>query len=511
MARETSQVLILEGELEALGPVHVGGADSGHESDMALAVDGLGRPYLPGTSLAGALRAWEGVGVDAEDSRWGCSKASDRGAASRILIDDAPLLSPAAVELWHGVGIDRISGTAADGIKFDRQVLPAGARFRFRLQLDVPSPEELPEQRAWIARLRDALAHGEIAIGAGRTRGLGRFRLEVTAEREQDWTCIDGLLTTLERGGEDATGRWIAAGGSPSRSATIGIRVHWRPTGPVMSKSALDGSAVDGLPFTSARGGSAADPDRAVVLPGSSIKGALRSHAERIVRSVLGLAPVRLDDGRSRHLDQTQVPLVAQLFGAARPPRRGRSAPRTGTGARGWLRVASCYSRLVLPGSEWDRLAERADAWSETGWNRNGPKRLYRADHVAIDRWTGGAADGLLYSAVEPATSVEWDPIELRLDPPPGCDPRAALALLWLLLRDLAAARIPLGFGANRGYGAIAVNRIRLDGLDLIGLEPGSLDLEVRDGRLDESPAAALIDTLRGAWSEWVAAQGESA
>jgi CRISPR/Cas system CSM-associated protein Csm3 (group 7 of RAMP superfamily) len=511
MARETSHSLILEGQLVALGPVHVGGADSGHESDMALAVDGLGRPYLPGTSLAGAIRAWERIDMDAEDVRWGFVKAGDRGSASRVIIDDAPLLNHAATELWHGVGIDRVSGTAADGIKFDRQVLPAGARFRFRLQLDVASGDELAAQRAWIARLRDALAAGEIAFGAGRTRGLGRFGFVVDAQREQDWTCIEGLIATLERGGHDAGGHWKTAKDPAIPSSSIAIRVHWRPAGPVMSKAALDGSAVDGLPLTSARSGKPEDPDRVLLLPGSSIKGALRGHAERIVRSVLGLAPVRLDDGRSRHLDQVHVPLVDRLFGAARPPRRSDGKTPIEGGARGWLRVGSCYSKLVMTASAWEALADRPAAWAATGWNAKGPAQLYRADHVAVDRWTGGAADGLLYSAVEPAASIEWEPFELRLDPPSSADPRAALALLWLVLRDLAAGRITLGFGANRGYGAVAVERIAIDGLDLIGLAPRSLEVGVDDGRLDEAPASALVDVLRRAWSEWMATQGEAA
>lgn len=278
-----------------------------------------------------------------------------------------------------------------------------------------------------------------------------------------------------------------------------------------MSKAALDGSVVDGLPFTSARGGKADDPERAMVLPGSSIKGALRSHAERIVRSVLGLDAVRLDDGRSRHLDQVKVPLVDRLFGAARPPRRGLGSTALDGGARGWLRVASCYSKLVLPASRWEALVDQSEAWAETGWNAKGPRQFYRADHVAVDRWTGGAADGLLYSAIEPAASIAWEPIELRLDPAPNADPKAALALLWLVLRDLAAGRLALGFGANRGYGAIRVERIALDGLDALDQNPACCELAVDDGRIDERQAQALIDALKQAWSAWLAQTKEAA
>ena len=60
------------------------------------------------------------------------------------------------------------------------------------------------------------------------------------------------------------------------------------------------------------------------------------------------------------------------------------------------------------------------------------------AMHVAIDRWTGGAADSFLYSVLEPV-AVDWPEIELcvdldRLAPKENRD--AALALLLLTLKD---------------------------------------------------------------------------
>ena len=90
MAREIIKTLILEGELVAETPLHIGGADTGHTTDMALAVDGCGRYYLPGTSLAGApvvnVSAQTGSGIEALrqllfDAAQGQPQAAAAGAA----------------------------------------------------------------------------------------------------------------------------------------------------------------------------------------------------------------------------------------------------------------------------------------------------------------------------------------------------------------------------------------------------------------------------------------------
>jgi len=49
--------------------------------------------------------------------------------------------------------------------------------------------------------------------------------------------------------------------------------------------------------------------------------------------------------------------------------------------------------------------------------------------------------------------AVEWEPITLTVDL--DRTPPAGVALLLLVLRDLANGRLPLGFAVNRGMGAV--------------------------------------------------------
>ena len=81
-----------------------------------------------------------------------------------------------------------------------------------------------------------------------------------------------------------------------------------------------------------------------------------------------------------------------------------------------------------------------------------------------MDRWTGGAHDTALFSQLEPGweDGGGWEPLVLDVDlhRHRGDDGRAAMALLWLVLRDLAAGEIPLGYGTRQGMGAIRVEGI---------------------------------------------------
>jgi hypothetical protein len=160
---------------------------------------------------------------------------------------------------------------------------------------------------------------------------------------------------------------------------------------------------------------------------------------------------------------------------------------------RALLSVDTCYACEALSDSELASFDQPRDDW------RDGT-RLTRAEHVAIDRWTGGAAESLLYSAIEPRPAA-WQPIRLRLRSGQGdqAGDTAALALLWLTLRDFCAGRIALGFGANRGYGDFEVQSLTID-----WPEGGEQQiLPVTNGVIDETKIAARLEKMKQAWKAW--------
>jgi CRISPR/Cas system CSM-associated protein Csm3 (group 7 of RAMP superfamily) len=462
MARKITSRWCVRGTLVAETPLHVGGIGQDPLVDLSLAVDGQGNYYIPGTSLAGALRGWMTGSQFSEseeshvDKLWGFQQAKgDGGHASFIVVEDAPIKTR-FTEIRDGVGIDRVSGTAAEGIKFDRAVLPKGTEIPLELTIEDPDRHMASSELALDTLI--ALEKGEISIGGAKTRGLGRVKLKDLKVIEQDFASLKGILQTLRGNGDPVE---LDRRESSAIRSRMGISIHWQPIGPVMVKAEAEGNAVDMLPLTSRMEGGSLS----FVIPGSSIKGSLRSQAERIMRTLLQQDIPNDEDSKQRFLSQTKgLPLIRELFGEAARMGENENSKREQLGYLGSLKIDDCYTQSVrLSPEQWQAISTAEDSQQlVSALNHTNLNQTQQAFHVAIDRWTGGAADGFLYSTLEPM-GINWDPIQLRLDLDRAGKSRLSIvALLLFLIRDLAKGRIPIGFGVNRGYGAVEITQFEL-------------------------------------------------
>jgi len=265
---------------------------------------------------------------------------------------------------------------------------------------------------------------------------------------------------------------------------------------------------VDILPLVSR------DHDQvAFVLPGSAIKGALRSQAERILRTVLQVS-ASADEKLHDQLENQRLELTQWLFGKAgkndeKDKKDEKDEAQKIAFGRGALMVDDCFCQKKLNPQSWQAVEQAIDASNGSGVNTLrgsldavGLTETQQAFHVAIDRWTGGAADKMLYSALEPF-NLTWNEIELTLDLKRIREEHHAViqALLLLTLRDLAAGRIPLGYGVNRGYGSLKVNKICLT----------LPDSELNGKEMTFSPNGAIagidLTQLNAAWQTWLNSQ----
>ena len=503
------------GTLRCLGPVHIGGWDTTVEADLSVARDGAGIPCLPGTSIAGALRAYL-TGIDRFEPHLNALFGhivpyTTVGSPSWIRVDDAHLLDTDVTPVVRdGVGIDRRSATAAQGFLYTRQMLPVGTRFAVRLVADTPTTATAPQYPGgWPALVRDAvdtlvagLTHARIPFGAGRGHGLGLVRLDECDIRTADLSDPAGLIAWLTGTAPPRTR--LPATPDTKRDdlpadGHLRITIDWRPVGPLLVRDSLPGTVVDTLPLTDTQ----VDGTVRLLLPGSSIRGAIRAHAERIVRTLRCQdAPPDLGDTL-----RTPPPGVDLLFGAAPASSRGHCGNREDNerrGRRGALSVADCRSVAALSVADWNTVVtihpaqgaptgeereEREDRETRNTERGTALGALHQhldaintavslgvSDHVAIDRWTGGAGDHRLFSVLEPDSTVGWEPISISVDVarlrrhpnPAGAAPAAlALPLLLLVLRDLADGWLRLGYGGTRGRGHIEVTRVRFDGQGL--------------------------------------------
>jgi CRISPR/Cas system CSM-associated protein Csm3 (group 7 of RAMP superfamily) len=537
MARTIAGRLVVTGDLVARTALHVGGMGEDVTSDMPLARDGAGRFVVPGTSLAGAFRAWceqafSGGSSEAE-SLWG--SADEDGAASCVFIEDldAGTEESLNVEVRDGVGIDREWGTAAAAIKYDRAVLPRGTRLPLRMTIEYDATTA-DAARDTAAGLVAALADGEVCLGAAKTRGLGRVVLENGSLERFDVDSPAGTLALLRRlawecrGSSGPAARPAASAiveprHAPRAAARLAVEIAWHPLGSLMVKAGADGIAVDTLPLMGGCEGGLAP-----ILPGSSIKGVLRGQAERILRTLLDLPLPRGGDERDRFLEQLRgVPLVDTMFGTAgekddgsavEDRRQDRGVPLPCLGA---FAVEDCYGSARVTRDAWSRILEagieagqgKSRSPLRTALDDAGLEHWTAAFHVAVDRWTGSAADSMLFTVMEPH-GVSWEPIRLVLDLDrlPANERLPAVMLLLLLVRDLSQGRLPLGYGVNRGFGAVAIDRVRIRGRGLPGALGPLADVDIACGDVLTLPAEVRA-ALDEAWRSWLdaAATAETA
>lgn len=217
--------LILEGDLECQTGLHIGAGKGSLEiggADNPVVKDAFGLPYVPGSSLRGKLRSMleqsSGLATPSElvylskrkgqevrihqsdrpddeicllfgrnpgrmDRVSGEALESSTASPARLTVYDAPLVSESITpqmrenlddeltEVKSENAIDRIT-SQANPRTLER--VPAGARFHFRMILDVLCNED----RALVPRLIEGLRLLEDdSLGGGGSRGSGRVRL----------------------------------------------------------------------------------------------------------------------------------------------------------------------------------------------------------------------------------------------------------------------------------------------------------------------------------------------
>ncbi|MDR0959180.1 MAG: RAMP superfamily CRISPR-associated protein [Propionibacteriaceae bacterium] len=450
------------------------------------------------------------------------------------------------LDRWDHVSIDRRTGAAATGHLFSREMIRAGTRFRFGLQIETWRAE--PEDRgepgtpgshsrteeehekvvAWITAVGERLTRHGFTAGGATSSGLGRLDVILDEWQTEDYTGRDGVLAAISAGGKprELPEAWAVSDGesTPLRGVPprhIRVTIPWRPLGAVMVKHEVPGSVCQMWPRTVLTRDDDGGMGRRLVIPGSSLKGTLRSRAEFIGRVV---TEAEVPDRFLKQMrESTKLPGVLGLFGSA-----GDHTHDDG-GRKGALSVFDVATDAVIPETLWGKVVTagrrgQKEEGDNTARNEESTKFAKAVDDLndwakkakaglwfdfvtrnSIDRWTGGVADGMLYSSLEPYATdkeawrsiiVEIDFDRLRsahnasdVDQAHNTDPKTALTLFALVLRDLVDGWVPLGFGTTRGLGSIEVP----GGVGAIGVESGP-DLSEADTAL----LTTFTETLLG-------------
>ena len=412
MSRKIIAKASVKGMLKAATPLSIGGTGAGEHVDIELAADGTGQCYIPGTSLAGAIRSWL--------EKQGCTKhffGESDGEASRVYIYDAAI--PYAIkERRHGISINDNTGTVfgREGFFYTRAVLPRGTSVAFNMELDVSNEND----GGILAVIIEALKAGEIRFGGCRTRGMGKMYLTDTAINYYDFandsTALDSWLENMP-----ASINTLESFHRPqmNKNEEFHIKISWKPESNLMVKSGLDGIVTKIMPLVSGfdEGGRIIAP----VIPGTSFKGLFRAHAVKIFNTLM------IED---------KINIIDDIFGNEQ--RAGRLM----------IDDVYCVTEQSLLLEKW---IEEDSNTLDIATSEN--------QYVAIDRFTGGASPGALYNARPVKDSCTWEPINITLNAFPEIPAemlKQELALLKLLVRDFSEGYISVGFGSRRGLGKIA-------------------------------------------------------
>ncbi|GMV89362.1 MAG: hypothetical protein AMXMBFR81_22930 [Chthonomonas sp.] len=447
----TNHRTILECTLTAQTPISVGGLGADAHSDIALAVNGKGELYIPGTSLAGPLRDESNKDIWGYQDRTNQRTRDAKGQASRVIVRDGLIVNP-SLEVREHVRISSTSGTAEDKLKFNRANLPKGTQIQVEIQLDT-----LDAADAEVDRLVGLLTSGTLRLGGAKTRGLGRVKADAVKVTKGNLTTPEGLIEWLEvlrqrDKQEDRAATIRTSGTAPSRTRCF--EPAWTPNGPLMVKAEIEGFAVDMVPEFSRTG---ADEYRLVV-PGSSWKGALRACAELIVNTVKGWDPH--DDAKPQALSRAAPTKAArsepvmELFGfQSEREQKGNQGEGEGKRSRkGALHIDDVYSVETFTAIQVRALADAGSTEALRGEIAppDGGRKFTYAPHVAIDRWTSGPSEGALFSVLEP--EMAWEKLHIEV---PADLSDVAKGLLLVVWREVMAGRVPIGAHVNRGMGQL--------------------------------------------------------
>ena len=426
----------ITGTFTLLSPMHVGSGDIttrprlnvGDEPDVkpgvvkcevqAIVIGHAGRPCIPGTALKGVLRSW------AEDFYtgsphlvrvFGTPDADAKGAhagwadflncfaeapsandltrlAKHVAWWDASRLAG----VYSSVCLDRHTGAARANKLFFQEFVPEGIRF----PVEIDATRLTEDEVAWLlGLLHHGAAHSThpLQFGANGGDGWGRVEWKLGEVRR----CTNaaafagvGFACCVEPWTPPALPAPAAA------PVHVALDMELRFSGPFLVNDASREKDDDHLERTNFT--ALACADGSAWLPSSSFRGALRQHAERLLRT--------LDPSAS---GDPNGPIgkgpIERLFGS------------TGQASR----------LMIGPFREEGRAARR------------------HQDFVAIDRFTGGAAEGAKFDATYAARPTFKGRLILDTKGLEAVD----LALVALTLRDLTTGQLSFGFGGSKGYG----------------------------------------------------------
>ena len=416
--------------LEAETPLAISSGDKSLVTDSSIMKDVNSLPYIPGTSLAGALRNMLEVnGVDT-NILFGYQMQND-GAGSRLIVSDAKMVGCDGNVVDGLKSIDysnafynqflnlplrhhaRMSdkGTVSGMGKYDEEIVYKGTRFCFEVEI-VSSTDESDYLKQLIKCLNSEI----LRIGGGSRKGFGKLKIIKCEIANLDLTKPEDLNSYLSKS-SDLSYCWT--GYEPYNVFGEFEASQWKkyvlsltPSNFFLFAAGYGDDEADLVPLKETVvkwvKGKGLIKDEYSIIPASSVKGAV-SH--RIAYHYNKLNNWTVESGKAKVGEDN--PAVLSLFGGSKDKK--------------------CRGNVII-----------SDVFLSSA-----KTKLF--NHVAIDKITGGAKKGALFD--EKVCSSNSFELIVMVDETVLKKDSLIEKALENTLSDICSGLLPLGGGTNKGYG----------------------------------------------------------
>ena len=441
--------------IEAATPLAVHSGEKEIHTDAVVIKDVNGLPYIPGSSIAGVIRhAWKDADNDV-DKLFGFQKnpkqdvkEEPKGMGSRIIFSEAKILNSKG-QVVDGLKPDEIDkdpllgqyadlpirqhvrinhrGVTADNGKFDEEVVFEGTRFCFEMEMIGSKEEEII-----FKQLHSILNQSTFRLGGGSRKGFGK--IDVVEIKYEELNIADHYYLKKPVDLEKSKDWYRKAPPTFEKSKGNVLCYKLRPENFFLFGSGFGDDDADMTPVKEKKvlwnNNKGELTDYEYLIPATSVKGALAHRTAFHYNKIVGF----FADGKT--IEEIEA--------------------HTGSNNEAVRLLFGCEGNENGEGKQRGNVI-LSDMFIKTAQDKV-------LNHVAIDRFTGGAIDGALFA--EKATywhQAKQDDYPLRLEI--LIDEKSiekmdkmkvkekALKAFHLALDDLCNGLLPLGGGVNRGHG----------------------------------------------------------
>ena len=405
--------------LQTKTPLKVGSGDSDFLQDAPIQRDWNGLPIILGTSIAGVLRKEFNGDKDEVFGDEYSNKQDAKG--SKVIISNALLIDEKGevqeellleksnfLKLFDNLPIREHTaidekGVAKEHSKFDEEVLYKGSRFKFSIEL-VDSDEKT------FKNILEILSQNSFRLGGGSTKGFGQIEIIEIEYDEIDIQNYDKYSSSLN---STLSKKYQLS--KIDSDNYYSYKLLLKQDDFFMFGSGFGDEDADNTPvyekIIDYKNKSLSD--EMILIPASSIKGAISHRTTYHYNLEKGFY---IGNEKAREV-------ITEIFGE-------KKDSKNSSGSKGKVIFSDCY-------------LQKQDT------------KVF--DHVAIDRFTGGAIDGALF---QEKTTTYKDNFIIEILVEKNVEEKA-LKAFESALKDICNGMLPLGGMTTKGHGVFSGEVLR--------------------------------------------------